>query len=133
MERPAHPQQNGDVLVADDDASISAMVTAVITREGLRVERAATGEDALVCIRSSDYSAILLDLMLPKRTGFDVLDCLRKSKPGHLKRVVVMTASPRQLKRLDVTELMGVLIKPFDIDDLRKLILTAVNHARQSH
>jgi DNA-binding response OmpR family regulator len=70
--------------------------------------------------------------MLPKRSGFDVLEGLRELKSTHLKRVVIMTASPRHLQSLDRSELTGVLVKPFDIDDLVRLISAAVDHGRQS-
>lgn len=126
-------KRKGTVLVAEDDALISGLVGAVVTREGLRVVRVATGTDALLYLRKSDYSAIVLDLMLPECSGFDVLDSLRETKPALLKRVVVMTASPHNVQRLDAGELTGVLIKPFDIGDLRDMIRSAVSHARQSH
>ncbi|HJT18601.1 MAG TPA: response regulator [Thermoanaerobaculia bacterium] len=124
---------DGDVLVAEDDPQISGMVNAVIAREGLRVVRVATGTEALLSLRHCDYSAIVLDLMLPERSGFDVLDCLRKCKPGSLQRVVVMTASPRHVNSLDASELTGVLIKPFDINDLTRMVRTAVHRAKSSH
>jgi DNA-binding response OmpR family regulator len=123
---------NDHVLIVEDDASISAMVSTVVAREGLRVQRAATGADALHSIRLFDFSAIVLDLMLPECSGFEVLDDLRRTKPGHLKRVVVMTASPRHAKDLDAAELTGVLIKPFDIDDLAKMIRSAVAHGKRA-
>ncbi len=124
---------NDHVLIVEDDASISAMVSTVIAREGLRAQRVSTGIDALRSIRRFNFSAIVLDLMLPKCSGFEVLDDLRRTKPGHLRRVIVMTASPRQAKDLDAAELTGVLIKPFDIHDLAKMIRDAVARARHVH
>lgn len=126
-------QQPREVLIAEDDAQISRMVGSVIAREGLRVVTAATGEDALLHLRGSDYAAIVLDLMLPQVSGFEIIDDLRKVKPEHLKRVVVMTASPRHVRFLDETEVSGVLIKPFDINELRKLVRLAVEHSRNGH
>lgn len=77
------------------------------------------GEIALQRLRSREYGAILLDLMLPRTNGFEVIRHLKCLSPAVLDRVIVVTAaSQRTLEFLDAGVVRKVLRKPFDIDDL---------------
>jgi DNA-binding response OmpR family regulator len=107
------------VLVVDDDPAIQQMCIALLRRNGVNTDVVGDGETALQRLRSLEYDAILLDLMLPRTNGFEVIRHLKCSKPDLLNRVIVVTAaSERTLRWLDTHDVRTVLRKPFDIHDL---------------
>jgi two-component system phosphate regulon response regulator PhoB len=65
------------VLVVDDEPDIAALVAYHLARTGYRVSTAATGGDALAAAARERPALVVLDLMLPDRSGFDVLERLR--------------------------------------------------------
>jgi DNA-binding response OmpR family regulator len=118
------------VLVIEDDRSIAQLVARVVHRGAWPVVAVTTAADALLHIAKTNYSAIVLDLMLPHGSGDQVIDVLRRERPDLLRRVIVMTASPSLLKTLESHDLAGTLVKPFDIDHLSALLKKAAgDHA----
>ncbi len=65
------------LLIADDDAELGAMLAEYLGREGFAVDLAHDGEEALAAARRGGYDVVVLDVMMPKRNGFDVLRALR--------------------------------------------------------
>ena len=65
------------VLVVDDEPDIVALVAYHLAKAGYRVSTAATGPDALRAAREERPALVVLDLMLPGMSGFDVLEKLR--------------------------------------------------------
>lgn len=112
------------VLVADDDQSIRQLVSTVVRREGLQVDAAADGLEAIELLQRHDYAVILLDLMMPRMDGFGVIDYLR-SHPLPVKPVVlVITAyADQRFKEVDPQVVAGVLRKPFEVSELGNLVL----------
>jgi DNA-binding response OmpR family regulator len=107
------------VLVVDDDPAIQQMYCTLLKRQGIRSDIAADGDIALQRLRSREYGAVLLDLMLPRTNGFEVIRHLKCLRPEILDRVIVVTAaSERTLEYLDAGDVRKVLRKPFDIDEL---------------
>lgn len=107
------------VLVVDDDPAIQQMVVTLMKRNGLASDVVEDGETALQRLRNLEYDAILLDLMLPRINGFEIIRHLKCLQPTLLDRVIVMTAaSERTLQSLDPNDVRKVLRKPFDINDL---------------
>jgi two-component system, response regulator, stage 0 sporulation protein F len=106
------------VLVVDDDAAIRRMVVAVLTREGYEVEEAATGQQALEEIAWDGYQAIVLDLMMPIVSGYDVLRAISNVRP-HSRCVIIMSAAPqRAIDDVDASIVRAKLRKPFNIQEL---------------
>ena len=68
------------VLVVDDEADIVALVAYHLVKAGYRVSTASTGPDALVAAQQERPALIVLDLMLPGASGYDVVDQLRGSE-----------------------------------------------------
>lgn len=104
------------VLVTDDDASIRLLVAAVLRRAHYDVDTAANGVEALRKSESTFYDVIVLDLMMPMLSGFEVLRQLkcRESKPRF---VVVMSAgSQSQLDSVAGANVFATMRKPFEID-----------------
>ena len=107
------------VLLVDDNEATCTLVTAILQRD-YTVEVANEGSEALECIRTRNYAAILLDLRMPGLDGFGVLDSLKVSSPDLLRRVLVVTASlgQRDMQRLKPYNVCGVVPKPFDVETL---------------
>lgn len=115
-EQPAGARR---ALVVDDDQTIRSLVQRILQRGQFEVDVAHDGEEALELIRKNSYSAIFLDLMMPRVDGYHVLETLKEEKPVLLRRIVVMTAvAPDALQRLSGTAIARVLPKPFDINQI---------------
>ncbi len=93
------------VLVVDDDAAIRQMFITLLQREGYQVDVADDGTDGLKRMRSDNYSVVLLDLMMPAASGFEVLEILARDDPKKLERVIVTTGASRSdLRKLDTNQ-----------------------------
>ena len=107
------------VLLTDDDPEVTRITDAHVRAGGYRTSLAFDGEAALQAVREQKPDAIVLDLMLPKRTGFDVLAELRQM-PAPRPSVLVLSARGREE---DVTRAFALgaddyMIKPFSPQEL---------------
>ncbi|MDJ0653220.1 MAG: EAL domain-containing protein [Xanthomonadales bacterium] len=71
---------NGRILVADDDQRAAASVEALITLQGYEVSVVNNGEDAVAELKRRRYDVLLLDLMMPRMTGIEVMDFIQQSE-----------------------------------------------------
>jgi two-component system OmpR family response regulator len=78
------------VLVVEDDLKMASLIRRGLVEEGLAADVARTGDDALWMARASEYDAIVLDVMLPGRDGFEV--CRRLRETGRWSPVLMLTA-----------------------------------------
>jgi len=85
----SHPQRI--LLVEDDDALASVYLTR-LQAEGFDTHRVANGEDALAETLTYKPDLVLLDVMMPKVSGFDVLDILRNTPETANLKVIMLTA-----------------------------------------
>lgn len=118
------------VLVVDDDRAIRELVKTLVARHGFVIDTANDGEEAWTLIAANVYDAVLLDLMMPKANGFDLVDRLRHDRPSLVPRIVVMTAFSRGGKVPLVEGVHSVLRKPFDIGELLEHICDAVQERK---
>ncbi len=88
-EPPKHPQRI--LLVEDDDALANVYVTR-LQGEGFDVRRVNNGEDALATALSYHPDLVVLDVMMPKVSGFDVLDILRNTPETANLKIIMLTA-----------------------------------------
>lgn len=115
------------VLVADDDYSIRQLVCTIVKREGLEVDCAADGAEAIEHLRTNDYAVILLDLMMPRVDGFGVVEHIRTHPMAQKPVILVITAyADQKFKEIDPNLVAGVLRKPFEVADLGKLVRDCV-------
>ncbi len=105
-------------LVVEDDPGILTLVRRVLEREEFSVEGVKTGLEAIQLLRDVAYDLLILDLRLPESSGEEVMTFLESAQPGSLRRVIVMTASPRALSCEFLERICKILTKPFDIDEL---------------
>jgi DNA-binding response OmpR family regulator len=106
------------ILVVDDEPRIVEVVSAYLVREGHEVATASDGEAALVLARESAPDLIVLDVMLPGRSGFDVLREIRAS--GSPAAVVMLTARDDVIDRVAGLEIGAddYVTKPFEPREL---------------
>lgn len=108
------------VLVVDDEADILALVTYHLAKSGYRVSTAATGPEALRAARDERPALIVLDLMLPGMSGFDVLEQLRADAATSNIAVLMLTArrdEPDRIRGLSIGA-DDYLTKPFSPQEL---------------
>lgn len=106
------------LLIAEDSESLCRSLRHGLERAGWRIDVAEDGAAALEQLACASYDALLLDLMLPKKSGFAVLQELRRSANPIL--VLVLSARDRVEDRVAALE-MGAddyLVKPFSFDEL---------------
>ena len=103
------------ILVVEDDNAIRTMVQRVLRHEGLAVDCASDGFEAIEKLSRNDYGTVVLDLAMPRADGIDVLRYMEREKPQVERKVIVMTANLPVLEPLEAKRVAGVLTKPFDI------------------
>jgi len=108
------------VLVVDDEPDITALVAYHLAKAGYRVSTAASGVEALNAVREERPDLVVLDLMLPGRSGFDVLSELRNRPETKDVGVVLLTAKKDEPDRIKGLSLGAddYLAKPFSPQEL---------------
>jgi two-component system phosphate regulon response regulator PhoB len=108
------------VLVVEDEPDIAALVAYQLTREGFRVETAANGPDALDAVNREIPDLVVLDRMLPRMSGDEVLRSLKQESATHAVPVLMLTAKREQEDRITGFELGAddYLTKPFSPREL---------------
>ena len=108
------------ILVVDDEPDITALVAYHLAKEGYRVATAGTGADALRSAREERPDLVVLDLMLPGHSGFDVLAELRRREETRDVGVLLLTARKDEPDRIKGLTLGAddYLSKPFSPKEL---------------
>ncbi len=119
MSAPVSPAEQR-VLVVDDEADIVALVAYHLARAGYRVSTASTGHDALEAARREQPALIVLDLMLPGLSGYEVLEQLRADASTRDIAVLMLTARREEQDRIRGLSLGAddYLTKPFSPQEL---------------
>ncbi|MBI1856675.1 response regulator [Candidatus Saccharibacteria bacterium] len=86
---PKHPKK---ILLVEDDDALASVYETRLTSEGFATRRVPNGEDALAIALEYKPDLILLDVMMPKVSGFDVLDILRNTPETMNIKVIMLTA-----------------------------------------
>src|SRR4051812_28138319 len=108
------------VLVVEDERDIAALVTYHLTKEGYRVRTAETGQEALDGILAERPDLVILDLMLPGLSGYEILAEMRARRDSAELPVVVLTARRDEADRVKGLELGAddYVTKPFSPREL---------------
>ena len=105
------------ILVIEDDEKISQLLCSILRENGYKTECAMNGLDGLHLAKKNDYNLILMDLMLPLKSGEEILRELRseKSTPA-----IVLSAKNAVYNRIELFRLEAddFINKPFDIDEV---------------
>lgn len=109
------------ILIIEDEDNIACALDFLLTREGYTHKRLATGRGALSCIRQTRPDLVLLDVMLPDVSGYQVLHDMRASPDLAGVRVLLMTARGSVVEHRKGMALGadGFIAKPFTLMELR--------------
>lgn len=121
------------VLIVEDDAGTRLLLQALVRRNDYRTVLAIDGEAAEEALRAGDYDAILLDLVLPKLDGRDLLQRIAATTPHLLRRIIVVTAAAPADYRdcAPIAEVRWVMSKPFELRLLEKRIVECCGERRR--
>jgi len=110
-------EQNGSILIIEDDQSVNTLLYSNLIKLGYEVDSAFDGEHGLRLALDNDYQIILLDIMIPKLDGFQVLEALRSKKSTP---VLMLTAKGGEQDRICgfKTGADDYLSKPFSMAEL---------------
>jgi len=87
------------ILFVEDDEALAGVYSMRLEAEGFQVRRVPNGEDALAAALEYRPDLILLDVMMPKVSGFDVLDILRNTPETANMKIVMLTALSQESDR----------------------------------
>lgn len=119
MAEDAAGANNSYVLIVDDDPPIRNLVKQVLRRMGHEGREARDGAEALTIIEEALPRLVVLDLMMPRMNGWEVIEALRERQLIEKIPVIVLTAvGSQRTDNLPALGVRAVLGKPFEIIDL---------------
>jgi two-component system, OmpR family, phosphate regulon response regulator PhoB len=121
------------VLVVEDEPDIAALVAYHLARESYRVRTATDGAEALRLIEQERPDLVVLDLMLPSVSGFDVLRALRTRPDFEALPIILLTARKEEKDRIEGLSLGAddYVAKPFSPQELVLRVAAVLRRARQ--
>jgi putative two-component system response regulator len=114
-------RQPGKVLVVDDVAANVELLRALLTREGYAVVSASDGQEALEKVASEQPDLVLMDVLMPKLSGYDVCERIKRTPATRLTPVVLITALHERERKIEGINAGAddFLTKPVDPHELR--------------
>ena len=121
---------SGRILIVEDDHMLAKVIGDNLRFAGYEISAAADGHEAVVRLRTFQPDLVLLDLMLPDRSGFDLCGVLRQ---GGRTPVVILSARAQKADKLRGLKLGAddYLTKPFDLDELLARIQAVLRRSRR--
>lgn len=119
------------VLLIEDEPNIIEAIRFILSRDGWHVETHSDGATAVAAVEAKQPDLVILDVMLPNKSGFDILRDLR-AMPDHATRPVMMLTARGQQQDRAMAEAAGVSVymtKPFSNSEM----LEAVRHLAGDH
>jgi len=116
------------ILIVDDDMSILETLDFILTADGYTVFLAANGEDGLDIIKSEWIDCIILDLRMPKVSGYLFANLAVNNSKNKDVKIMLLTGESLMAGqcKVDVANVSHKITKPFDLDELRKSIADLV-------
>lgn len=104
-----------DILIAEDEPSILESLDFILRRAGWSISAVTDGDAVLGAVQRLQPRLVVLDVMLPKRSGFDVLKQIRANDDWRTMPVLILTAKGQQQDRRTAEELGadGFVTKPY--------------------
>jgi DNA-binding response OmpR family regulator len=117
------------LLIVDDDKEIIDTLQPRLIKEGYEVAVAFDGEEALAKVKQDDPDVILLDLMLPKLNGFEVLKYIRENLKDRWRPIIIISAQNEleSIKKCYGLEADHYLSKPCSIDNVLRGVRTMIS------
>lgn len=123
------------VLIADDDIDICELVAFKLERAGHRVIAANDGDEALERLREQTPDLVLLDIMMPRRTGIEVCQALRQDPATAGVPVIMLTAKAQEadVERGFEAGANDYIVKPFSPRELLTRVNTMLGRPAPPH
>lgn len=128
MAEEANASRKKRILLVDDDREIVETIQIALEAQGYEISIARDGNQGLSMVEREDPDLVILDMMMPKRSGFLVLEKLRRTRPVPT-RVIMITANEGSRHKA-YAESLGVddyLRKPFAMDQLIESVTRLLN------
>lgn len=111
------------VLIVDDDLMVRHVTALALQDMGCEIAQAANGQEAIDRLHRDPPDAMILDLLMPVMTGYDVLDWLAREPVGEQLDVIILSAFTAELDEFEFTpQVKAVLQKPLVVSELRRAI-----------
>ena len=126
------PTAPASILVVDDDPEIVTMLSTRLTKRGYKVSTANDGHRALELAKRDRPDLMLLDVMMPGKSGWEVARALKQDPATQGIKIVMVTAIGEQVNEI-TSPLYGAdahIDKPFEFERLEKVIISLVGAAR---
>jgi len=114
------------VLVIDDDEAIRTLLFTVLRRRGFAVDRARHGEEAIEAMQRCRYAVALVDLMMPVKNGWEVLDWMATQPKNDRPLAIVLTAGMAP-GAMNPDVVAGTIRKPFDVELLLDIVVACAD------
>lgn len=114
-------------LVVEDDATTRTLLAGLLESIDCDVDIASDGEEALQRLQSRDYDVVLLDIVLPKMSGIDVMESLRRERPQALGCIIVVTGLDIREIRTLFPSVHETLSKPVIPNRLRQAVRSCMS------
>ncbi|MCK4491421.1 MAG: response regulator [Candidatus Altiarchaeales archaeon] len=109
------------ILYVEDDEDTRNLVKMVLQSKGYDVITAYNGKEGLKKLKENDVDLVILDIMLPDTSGWDIFGRIRKNPDNRDVKIAFLSVIPISEERLGVLKKAGIkdyITKPFDNDDL---------------
>lgn len=121
------------ILVVEDEKILNRLITEGIEDEGYNVDNCFNGKDALDYISSAEYDAIVMDILMPKMSGLEVVRKMRSD--GNTTPVIFLTSLSEVHDRVEGLNSGGdyYLVKPFSMDELVAVVRALARKSSGQH
>ncbi|MCH8467423.1 MAG: response regulator [Roseinatronobacter sp.] len=123
-----------EILVVEDEDNIAIALNYLLTREGYSQSRLATGAGAVEMIRTRKPDLVLLDVMLPEVSGYEICQSVRADPDCRDVRILMMTARGSAMERRKGLAMGadGFISKPFELKELREEVRKILSQPRET-
>ncbi|MDD5089067.1 MAG: response regulator [bacterium] len=120
------------VLLIEDDADIRLLAEMTLRLAGVKVVSCGKGSEGLEALGSQEFSLVILDIMMPDMSGYDVLDRIQERMGHDAPPVALFTARPPEatLRETRQRSVVCVLPKPFDPETFGKTVRELIGDDR---
>ena len=124
-------QEIQNVLVVDDNQDVRDLVVLFLSSDGFHVFSASNGEDALAILKSNPIDLVLLDVMMPGKSGIQVLSEIRTHSSKTVREIPVMMITAKSSTE-DIDEALAAgansyVVKPFRATTIREKVRSILN------